>query len=230
MLNKQKGNMFDFITHTWNGITGICPHGCSYCYMKIFKNLGELKLNRNNLKDDLGEGNYIFVGSSCDMWAKEISDKWIFEVLSKCVQYSKNKYLFQTKNPGRMYSLRQYIPHDSILGVTIETDKHYPEIMGNSPRMEDRAFFMNQLAGERGFKTMVTIEPILDFNLNELVSLIRKCKPSWVNIGADSKGHKLPEPSKDKILDLIMELEEFTEVKKKTNLKRLNSTSQTKRC
>ena len=41
MLNKQKGNMYGFVTHTWNVIKGKCPHDCEYCYMKIFP-LGEL--------------------------------------------------------------------------------------------------------------------------------------------------------------------------------------------
>lgn len=37
VLNEQKGNMYNFITHTWNPIKGKCWHDCSYCYMKKFK-------------------------------------------------------------------------------------------------------------------------------------------------------------------------------------------------
>jgi len=68
---------------------------------------------------------------------------------------------------------------------------------------------------------MVTIEPIMDFDLIELVTIIKNIKPEWVNIGADSKGHNLPEPSKEKINALIEELKKITEVKIKDNLKRL---------
>ena len=32
-LNVAKGNMYGFITHTWNPIKGHCYHQCSYCYM-----------------------------------------------------------------------------------------------------------------------------------------------------------------------------------------------------
>ena len=73
------------------------------------------------------------------------------------------------------------------------------------------------------FKTerMVTIEPIIDFDLNIIVDWIKRIKPKWVNIGADSKGHKLPEPSKEKIEALIKELKKFTEVRIKPNLNRL---------
>ena len=68
---------------------------------------------------------------------------------------------------------------------------------------------------------MVTIEPIMDFDVGELTDQIRQCRPEWVNIGADSKGHNLPEPPAEKIRALIEELGKFTEVKLKANLKRL---------
>lgn len=34
MLNKSKGNMYPWVTYTWNPIKGKCPHECRYCYMK----------------------------------------------------------------------------------------------------------------------------------------------------------------------------------------------------
>ena len=36
MLNKQKGNMYGFVTHTWNTVKGRCKYDCRYCYMKRF--------------------------------------------------------------------------------------------------------------------------------------------------------------------------------------------------
>ena len=33
-LNQSKGNMYEFITHTWNPIKDRCYHDCAYCYMK----------------------------------------------------------------------------------------------------------------------------------------------------------------------------------------------------
>ena len=73
------------------------------------------------------------------------------------------------------------------------------------------------------FDKMVTIEPIYDFDLDDFLLMLKDTKPKWVNIGADSKGHNLPEPSKEKIEDLIKELKTFTNVKLKPNLKRLYS-------
>ena len=61
----------------------------------------------------------------------------------------------------------------------------------------------------------------MDFDLKELTHLIAMCNPQQVNIGADSGNHKLPEPPPEKIRELIDELEVFTTVNQKKNLKRL---------
>ena len=72
--------MYPFVSHTWNVIRGKCPHECIYCYMKKFK-VGELRFEEKELKTNLGKGNFIFVGSSIDMWAEQIPDEWIEKVL-----------------------------------------------------------------------------------------------------------------------------------------------------
>ena len=68
-LNESKGNMYEFVTHTWNTVKGRCPHDCSYCYMKRWGKQRDPYFDRRELKTDLGEGNFIFVGSSCDIFA-----------------------------------------------------------------------------------------------------------------------------------------------------------------
>jgi hypothetical protein len=61
----------------------------------------------------------------------------------------------------------------------------------------------------------------MDFDLREMVELIKECNPVQVNIGADSGNNNLPEPGKEKLLELIKELKKFTTIAKKTNLERL---------
>jgi len=53
------------------------------------------------------------------------------------------------------------------------------------------------------------------------VNMIKRCKPVMVSIGADSGNNHLPEPSKEKLLQLIDELQKFTVIHNKSNLKRL---------
>jgi len=217
-LNKQKGNMYGFVTHTWNAIKGRCSHACEYCYMKPFWK-SDVHLDEKELKTDLGEGNYIFVGSSTDMFAEDVKSGWIVKVLEYCQKYPKNKYLFQTKNPERFQEFWgdfQMIDN-FVFGITIETNREVPQSRAPSPYK--RLQVIKEIS-ENDF-TMITIEPIMEFDLDNLVGLILKAEPSFVNIGADSKGHNLLEPSAEKIGLLIKELRKFTKVNLKDNLKRL---------
>jgi len=211
-LNKQKGNMYPFVTHTWNAIKGKCPHDCSYCYMKIYCQ-PELHFDEAELKTDLGTGNFIFVGSSCDMWADGVDAFWLDSIMKHCCEYQ-NKYLFQSKNPARFKQFK--LPENTMLGTTIETNRDYAFI-SKAPWTYARKVEMQSLTQPK----MISIEPILDFDLHRLVKWVEAVKPEFVSIGADSKGHKLPEPSPEKVRQLIEELRGITTVKIKDNLKRL---------
>ena len=218
-LNKVSGNMYSFVTHTWNPIKGICPHLCSYCYMsKIYKRFGKVpkpaNLDEKELKTKLGRGNFIFVGSSCDMFAEDIPAKWIAKVLEHCKKYPINKYLLQSKNPRRLIEFNLLTSLNTFTGTTIESNRIYP-CMGNVPTPNDKAIAME---GHAGF---ITVEPILDFDLDDFLAILKKASPDYIYIGADSGNNRLPEPSKEKILELITELEKFTSVHKKPNLGRL---------
>ena len=216
-LNKQSGNMYPFVTHTWNPIRGECPHQCVYCYMKRFK-VGKLRLEEKELRTKLGSGNFIFVGSSTDMWSEEVPDNWITEVLEYTRKFPDNTYLFQTKNPIRFLEFVDYFSLNSILGVTIETNRDYKVTKAPEPTKRWADF---TLASGCGFRKMVSIEPIMDFDLEDFVYLLKAIGPEFVSIGADSKGYNLPEPSPAKVKELISELEKFTEVKIKNNLNRI---------
>jgi DNA repair photolyase len=192
--------------------------------MKRWGQLNKVRFDEKELKTDLGSGNFIFVGSSCDMWAEDITDLWIQQTLEHCRKYDDNHYLFQTKNPKRIYQEWMdgtYFPSKFSVCTTIETNRDYPEIMRNSPPVEDRMHIMNELYHEGVKELFVTIEPIMDFDLEEMQWLIETSLPVQVNIGADSGNNNLPEPTKEKILALIDHIGSYTKVKQKKNLKRL---------
>lgn len=224
-LNKAKGNMYGFVDSTWNTIKGACPHGCEYCYMKRWGEQNPVRLDENELKVDLGEGNYIFVGSSCDMWAHDIPDEWIEKTLDHCGEYPSNKYFFQSKNPIRFSEFIAGL-RDTVFVTTIETNRWYPQ-MKNSPDPSIRATSMYHC----GYDNIeVTIEPIMDFDHRMFIELIKCVNPQKVNIGANSWNKiKLPEPSTEKLEKFIAELRDITEVHLKPNLKRLSSLSDKER-
>lgn len=215
-LNQSKGNMYEFVTHTWNTVKGECPHGCSYCYMKRFGKQNPVRFDESELMTDLGKGNFIFVGSSCDLFAESIPEHWIQKTINKCF-WSDNCYLFQSKNPARMAAHLPPRPGQIVACTTIETNRNYPEIMKNSPEVLHRVLGLKSLI----YRKYVTIEPILDFDLDRMVELIKMCDPYQVNIGADSGGNNLPEPKLAKVMRLIDELNKFTTVVKKRNFNRL---------
>jgi len=216
-LNVAKGQMYNWITHTWNTVKGECPHGCTYCYMHRWGKQKPVHLDEKELNTDLGSGNFIFVGSSCDMFAEEIPDLWLYKTLGHCINFD-NSYLFQSKNPLYLLGSSAFLPKKSVICTTIETNRYYPDIMGLTPKPGERATAMYHI---EGIKKYVTIEPIIDFDLIELVALIQMADPTSVNLGADSKNNHLPEPSKEKLLALIDELKKFTVIDQKRNLKRL---------
>jgi DNA repair photolyase len=212
-LNISKGNMYPWVTHTWNPIKGRCSHDCVYCYMKRDScPLRPVRLDEAELQTNLGRDNFIFVGSSTDVFAADIPDTWIKRVLEYCGKF-KNQYLFQTKNPERFNGLT--FPEKSILACTIETNRQTP--VSKAPPVRERAWFMGSYAAT----IMISIEPVLDFDADEFVELLMMIRPYFVSIGADSKRHNLPEPSPEKVEELITRLRLHTNVIIKDNLKRL---------
>ena len=52
---------------------------------------------KRNLKTNLGNGNFIFVGSSCDMFAHNIPDKWIRNTMEHCDKFDNRHTYFRLK-------------------------------------------------------------------------------------------------------------------------------------
>jgi len=222
-LNETQGNMYEHITHTWNPIKGKCLHDCSYCYMKRWKKQNPIHLDERELKTYIYAGLYIFVGSSCDIFADDIPDEWIKKVLRYVRNFPYTTFLFQSKNPKRIFPFLYPADTNFIICTTIETNRIYPSIMGNTPSPKERAAAIYDLYYKMSprIQIQITIEPIMDFDTEEFVPMLYELPVSQINIGADSCHHHLPEPSKEKVLDLISKLQRFTEVVCKPNLKRI---------
>lgn len=236
-LNKTTGNMYPWVTHTFNPIRGQCPHRCSYCYAPHTRAghlyQGKPQLVEKAFSGGLGKGKTIFVGSMIDMWV--INARWEGRVLRHCKQYPENTYLFQTKNPYNF--IGHIFPPQTILGTTIETDNaDLAAYHSQAPYPAERAVAMAYLKKYQRARTMVSIEPIMEFSLTKLVRMVRICEPEFVSIGANSRRNislsrsDIPsfkntkgggEPSPDQVGMLIKELGEFTEVRVKPNLSRI---------
>lgn len=217
--------MYPWVTHTHTHLGGECPHQCKYCYVQRNpygvspRYKGKPRLLEEELKVNYGSGKIIFIEHMNDMWAWGIINEWIGKILNHCREYPENQYVFQTKCPAKIFFWFNWLPDKSLIGTTIETNRETHKI-SKAPPPQLRYYAMQELRNE-GFDLFVTVEPILDFD-EDLVDWIIDLKPSFVNIGADSKGCGLPEPPAWKIAELIRRLEEAKiPIKKKSNLKRL---------
>lgn len=226
-LNKQKpeSDMYNWISHTFTPIRGRCPYKCSYCYAQHFSQKA-LHLDPKDLKLDLykdstpDKRNAIFVCSTIDMFHPDIPCEWIEEVLRYCNEFPDNKYLLQTKDPARYWLFTHLINKEKYaLCTTIETNRDTSDISSAPPTCR-RAVQMTVLSN-KGYNTTITIEPVLDFDLDVMIKWMKEINPLWISIGADSKGHGLDEPTWDKVEELITELNKFTKVVIKNNLGRL---------
>jgi DNA repair photolyase len=224
-LNQKKhGKMFNIVTATWNPISG-CLYNCNYCWAKDLA-VTKLKtakryekgfkpsLNDSEFKSRFVKGDLIFVSDMGDMFADFIPAEWIKQVLSHISKYPEANFLFMTKNPKRYLELLPFISENAILGATIETtkDELIPKV-SSAPLPSQRYEAMKALNWKR---KIISIEPIMDFDLFTFQKWIEEINPFIVYVGYDNYSHKLNEPSLKKTTELMDELSKTSLVIKKT--------------
>jgi DNA repair photolyase len=223
---KSNGRMFSIVTTTWNPVSG-CLYNCNYCwarelattklknshrYSKGFKP----SLNVKEFSTKFAKNDLVFVCDMGDMFADFISDEWIKRVLDHTRKFPETDFLFMTKNPRRYIELLGYIPENAILGATIETNDDEivkTDKISNAPSPSQRYKAMKTLNWPR---KMVSIEPILDFDLNTFSRWIKDINPLIVFVGYDNYCHKLREPTLTQTNRLLSKLSENSLVVKKT--------------
>ncbi|MBO4985621.1 MAG: DUF5131 family protein [Bacteroides sp.] len=227
-MNKSKNNVYEFVTHTWNPIKGLCEYQCVYCYMvgmfQRFKLNTAIRSDIKALNQNLGKKNFIFVGSSIDMWSPAVDSEWIVKSLDHCYNYKENKYLFQSKSPKRFPDFLQHPlmanKDNLIFATTLETNEDI-SLYSKAASIEERISPMVKIRS-LGYDVMVTLEPVMQFDFAKLIMLLRSIAPFQVNIGCNSnKSVKLKQPTKDQLTVLIKELETFTHVHLKGNAARI---------
>jgi len=184
---------------------------------------GDLRIDEYSLKVKYGSGKTIFIDHCNDLFAKDVPDDWIDRVMFQCRSFNDNTYVFQSKNPERMWQWVKHMPKLVMLGTTIETDTYHAftwDACCPSPYERLKSMFMHK----RQAPTFITIEPIMRmFSPSEFARGIANCMPTFVNVGADSKGSKgLSEPTGDEVREFIAALRENgVTISKKSNLERL---------
>lgn len=134
------------------------------------------------------EGEFIFL---CSMGDVAFCDNKHFKRLIEFVRkHGDRTFLLQSKDPGKAFMRIKEYPPNLILGITLETnrDAGYDRV-SDAPKPSKRyADFLNV----RHSRKMVTIEPVLAFDLDELVNMVTKLKPCMTWVGFNSKETKRP--------------------------------------
>ena len=112
-------------------------------------------------------------------------------------------FLLQSKDPATFNRIATF-PRNLILGTTLETnrDKLY-EGISEAPKPSQRyADFLKIIHSLK----MVTIEPVIDFDMNVMINWIENINPCMVWLGYDSGKNHLPEPRLEEVKNLYWEL------------------------
>ena len=217
--------MFNIISKTWNPVTG-CEHYCIYCWARqlALTKLRKTERYRDGFKPRINpseftkkfNGGIVFVSDMGDLFGDFIPSEWILKVVNYIKKFSNTYFLFLTKNPWRYHEFIDKFPHNVILGATIETnrdDLYLKYKISKAPVPSSRYRAMRDLNWDAKF---ISIEPILDFDLDIFAYWIKEINPVMVYVGYDNYNWKLPEPPLEKTLKFIDKLSEFTLVIKKT--------------
>jgi len=226
-LRKAKGNMFGFITHLWNPVKGKCVYNCNYCFVKRFYKKYNLNVPDKPYLDkkefvNLGKHKFIFICDNLDLFHPYIPGLFILEIINHINKYTENRYLFLTKNPERYLNYISLLRMKNIfLGVTIESNIIKTE---NTPEQLERFIAIKNIKAYYNIKTLICIEPIMNFNLSTFMIKLKFANPDYIVIGADSGNNKLNEPCKNKLNEFISCLNKDkinSKIILKSNLQRL---------
>lgn len=197
MYHERKANISAFRGCGWN---------CTYCAFqntlrfqscvqcKKFEPHAHLEvLDRKPPTTKAGQ----FITMSLNGDVAFASDEELRKMLEYCNEWSDRTFMMQSKDPSTFLKFNGLISDNMIIGSTIESDINYK--ISSAPKTVQRNASMKLL----DCRKMVTIEPILTFNLHKMYEWMFLIDPEVIYIGYDSKNNNLPEPTLNETTALI---------------------------
>ena len=190
---------------TWNIHVG-CDFNCTYCNARKtaltrLKNSPRYKdgffphLVREEFGRRFQPGDFVFVGYMGDI---SFAIRPIIIDLCRVIQEQPEvNFLFCSKSPLIYWFWNIHWPANLHLGTTIETNRDYH--LTRAPAPLYRYIAMRALDHPKKF---ISIEPICDFDLAEMLSWMAEINPQIIEVGADNYHNNLPEPPWEKVEQL----------------------------
>jgi hypothetical protein len=157
------------------------------------------------------EGQFIALCLSSDIAFASPGDR--YKILNYAAKYLDRTFLIQSKAPD-VFKTPQ-IPRNVIIGTTIETNHDaLCKWASKAPTSYQRHLDLYHIPHDRKF---ITIEPVLEYDVDIMWGWVMNIKPEFVYIGYDTKDCHLPEPALWKVKSLIYSLKNADiEVREKT--------------
>lgn len=211
---SPRKNMYRLSVTQWNPFAG-CRFDCTYCEAS-FK--AQLKRQRRNCEmcyryvphehpqrlearlPRTRDAEFIFTCANGDVTF--CSTPYLQRIVDRIRRDPERTFLIQSKDPATFRRVR--LPENLIVGTTIESNRDKPcRAVSKAPPPSKR--FRDLLALQHPRK-MVTVEPVMDFDLDVLLDWITRINPVMVWIGYDSKKANLPEPPLERVVELVKRL------------------------
>lgn len=219
--------MFKSITKTWNPFVGClfeCYSGGCWARQLALNKLNHLPRYSNGfkpkfipeeLKKRFQPDELVAVSLMGDISFATTSE--ILLILQRIQQFPLTNFLIQSKNPRQYWAWNVTFPPNIYLATTIETNRDYR--LTKAPSPFERFSYLKDYPHTPKF---LSIEPIQDFDLEELLDWVKFIKPYIIEVGADNYSNHLPEPSWGKVEALLKRLKEICpKVVEKEGLERL---------
>jgi hypothetical protein len=207
-------------TRSWNPFAG-CGFDCTYCkpsFHRALAMVGRTQHCKDCLNyaphehperlDRIPNDQAIFVCEDADIaFARP---NFMEKILEKMRADNKKDriWFLQSKNPARLKKYLHLLPPNTYLATTLETnrDEGYGKI-SKAPKPSQR---YRDFLGLSWPKKIVTVEPLMDFDLPAFADWIESIRPAAVFIGFNSRPNavQLREPDKKKMWQLIHALED----------------------
>ena len=219
-MKLKKSRMYEN-TKTWNPFVG-CKYDCIYCKPSFQAQLKRLKHRcyycyeyiphaHPERLNKIPPAPIVFVAGTGDIsFSPPEYTREIIKAIKHNNETSRTQkiFYFQSKNPIYFKQFLSEFPENVFLLTTLETnrDTGYRAISkAPLPSKRYRDFLSLDWPNK-----VVTIEPILDFDLDIFVNWLGKINPKYVWIGYNTvRTLKLPEPPISKTLKLIQVLDDM---------------------
>lgn len=214
---SNKNHMYED-TKTWNPFVG-CQFDCSYCEPSFKRQLKRQKkrcikcysyaLHEHSERlnpEKIPNEKTVFVCGDSDV---SFCNPNYFRKIIETMKQDKKPgriWLLQSKNPSYFKQFLPDLPKNTVLLTTLETNRDVEyDKASKAPLPSARYEDFMKLDYPR---KIITIEPIMDFDLHAFVDWILRIYPEAVFIGYNSHPNELQlnEPSMEKTLDLIVAL------------------------